>query len=661
MELHAVLILALAFGLALGPILFAAPPVKALEKFSFLGTNGSPTFFEGIDAASSNLAGSYRVGKAPFTVVAFTTAQGWLGSYPITYSFLWGDGAANVSTQSCISCNALPALGGLGTPGIVGAYHVYNVAGTYNAIINVSDVMGVYRSDTYQVQVYASSATASGWRVFIEGAGLVANLSRQTYLSQPIMAYLYKNGTSTLPTGFTASWYMDTWANMIYSQTFTQAILPGEYFPFAWPGNVPQVITTPGTHQFWIKTSCPGCSGFGANVTSPKMTVVYTSSTIAPAMTATQISGSVANLQPGQSTVLQYRITNPSSFSINWYDQLSLTGGVFIQPEPVLTFAQYGPVINNTVQTYIVQPYVASGTPPAAIDIGAYPFTNLGYIVQPGQTVLVPQEVYYPLTTSTQFSGGMQVSFTPYAAASCVLPTTTSGASCAFGGSPVTATTSITTGGPAPASIETGYGQQVGNGSVVLVGYVNSLGSSTAMQTWFQFVSPNGTTYTTQTQIITSVTTVKYYLTGLPTGNYTLQFFATTSTGLNLIGSIVTFTVGLTFGSNNPASTGESFTQGFLYGVASAAGMPAEFVGLILGIVLMMGALVFLALLQSMFDIELPWFVWAGQMIIVVIVNTLFFLWPSWVDLILVVFEGLIIWSMFSEGGGIGTGGGTSG
>lgn len=573
-----------------------------------------------------------------------TTALGWTASYPITYTFLWGDGAANVTSQSCLSCTAYPGVNGVSLPGIGMAMHTYNVAGTYNAIINVSDTMGVFRSDTYKVIVYSVTYPLAWWRVFIEGAGKVANLTRQTYVAGPITAYLYNNGSAPLMGGFTAYWYEDSWANMIYSHTFSQDIFPGEYFPFAWPGNVPQVTTTPGTHHFWVKTACFGCSGYGANISSPAMTTVYQTAAVSPSMTVTQVSGSIANLQQGQATVIKYHVVNNGPFTINWFDQPLLTGSIIVFPEPAELYAQYGPVINASIQSYVLSPFSipGGGTIPAT-DESNSPLTNLGYLLQPGEDVTLSQEVYYPPTTNQQLSGGLEQQFTPYAAATCTAATTSNGASCGIGGNQITATTTISTGGPAPASITTGYGQQIGNGSVLLVGYVNSLGVSAVIQVWFQFTVPNGTVYTTTQQLFTGPATVRQYLYGMPIGNYSMTMYGTTGGGQNLVGATVTFTVGISSGANNAGSSGEGAVTNFLYSWAVALNMPAVFIGFILGVFLLFGGVAVLLILQFYFEAEIPSVVWLVMLLILMGLNIGIFLWPDWLALVIFTVVGLML------------------
>ncbi len=641
-----VLVSLLAIGLAAGFLPLTTQPAKALEKFSLLGTNGSPTGFWGFDALSNSFSGSYRQGKAPFTVIAASSGISWTGSYPITFSFVWGDGSANVSSQACSSCSVSPLIGGIVLPGVgVGmAMHTYNAAGTYTAFVNVSDSAGVFRSDGYHVNVFSASPSSFGWRVFIEGQGLVANLSRQTYLAQPIMAFLYKNGSSPMIGEWSATWYMDTWSNPIYTQSFTKTVLPDEYFPFFWPGNIPQVITAPGTHQFWVKTSCVGCSGFGANVSSPKMTVVYTASTVIPSMTISQVSGTITNLQPNQVALVRYHITNPSSFTIAWFDQIVNTGALTVVPEPANLFNQYGPVINGTIQTYIVQQFVTSGTP-VLTDEGNFPITNLGYLLQPGQDVIITQEITAISTINLATTSPVSYQFTPYAAASCTSATSSLSASCGIGGNPVTATTSITTGGPAPASITTLYGQQIGNGSVVFAGAVNSMGTSTLMQVWFSFTVPNGTTYLTPQHLITAVTTVQDYEQGLPVGNYSLTMLATTSIGQSLNGGTVTFTVGLSIPSNNPTANSQGFTQSMLFAFASLSGVPAVIFGAIVGFGLILTGVMFFIFL----DIREPTFLMLW-LLVAVVINVWLFLWPSIVLLLIIVPEGILLYEKFTGG-----------
>ncbi len=640
-----VLVSLLAFGLAAGFLPLSAAPAKALSKPSLLGTNGSPTMFTGIDAALSATSGSYRVGKAPFTILATTTALGWSGAYPITFAFVWGDGGTNVSTQACLACNVLPGVGGLPflPANIAAAMHTYNVAGNYNAILNVSDALGTFRSDSYKVQVYASSPTfVVKWRAFIEGQGLVANLSREVNLAQPITAYIYNNASYPIINP-TVIWYEDSWANPIYSQSFTKVIFPGGYFPMIWPGNIPVVTTAPGTHHFWVKTSCSGCS---ANVTSPSMTVIYTTSTVAPSMTVTLLTGTISNLQPGQTAIIQYRITNPSSFTINWIDVPTLTNGAFVIPDPAIIALQYGPVINNTVQTYILQSNALAANAPPPSDQGNYPMTNLGYLLAPGQSVDITQEVNNPAANTIQMSGGFQVVFTPYIAASCTSPTTTTQAFCAFGGNPVTATTQVTTGGPAPASITTSYGQQIGNGSVILSGTVNSMGQATLMQAWFQFTVPNGTTYTTAQHLVTAVGVIQDYEQNLPVGsNYTLTFLALTSLGQSLNGGTITFIVGLSVPSNSPTANGQGFTQAMLFAFASLSGVPAVIFGAIVGFGLIMVGVMFFIFL----DIREPTFLMLW-LLVAVVINVWLFLWPSIALLLIIVPEGILLYEKFTGG-----------
>ncbi len=648
-----VLVSLLALGLAAGFLPFATAPASALSKPSLLGTNGSPTSFTGIDAASSVNSGSYRVGKAPFTVLATTTALGWSGAYPITYSFVWGDGATNVSYQTCLACNVNPGVAGLPflPANIAAAMHTYNVAGNYNAIINVSDALGVSRADSYKVQVYASSPTfAVKWRAFIEGQGLVANLSRQVNLGQPITAYIFNNATYPVIDP-TVTWYEDSWANPIYSQSFTKTVFPGGYFPMIWPGNIPTVITAPGTHQFWVKTSCSTCT---ANVTSPKMTVIYTVVTVAPVMTVNLLTGPIQNLQPGQTAIIQYRITNPSSFTINWLDAPTLTSGAFVIPDPGVIALQYGPVINNTIQTYILQPNALAANAAPPTDQGNYPMTNLGYLLAPGQSINITQEVNNPAANSAQLSGGFQVVFTPYAAASCTAPTTTVQVFCAIGGNPVTATTQVSTGGPPPASITTSYGQQIGNGSVILAGTVNSMGQATLMQAWFRFTVPNGTTYTTPQHLVTAVGVIQDYEQNLPTGNnFTLTFLALTSLGQSLNGGTVTFTVGLSVPSNSPTANGQGFTQSMLFAFASLSGVPAVIFGAIVGFGLIVTGVMFFIFL----DIREPTFLMLW-LLVAVVINVWLFLWPSIILLLIIVPEGILLYEKFTGGssGGEATG-----
>ncbi len=640
-----VIVSLLAFGLAAGFLPLSATPAKALVKNSLLGTNGSPTEFFGLDAVSYTNAGSYRVGKAPFTIVAETTGAGWSGSFPLTFSYVWGDGASNVSTQACFGCNVLPGVGGIALPNLAIAMHTYNVAGNYNLIVNLSDNLGNFRSDSYPVQVYSVNPVfAVKWRAFIEGQGLVANLSRQTSLGQPIMAFIYNNATYPIIKP-TVVWYEDSWANPIYSQSFAQTVFPGGYFPMVWPGNIPIVVTAPGTHQFWVKTSCFGCS---ANVTSAKMTVIYTNAIVAPSITATITSGAISNLQPGQTAIVKYLISNPSSFTINWLDQVSLINNLFVVPDPPTLALQFGPVINNTVQVYILQPAVSVGTAPPATDQGNYPFTNLGYLLAPGQSVVITQEINNPSVTQTAFSGGLQVSFIPYIAASCTAPTTGASASCAFGGNPTFATTTITVGGPAPASITTSYGQQIGNGSVVFAGTVNSMGSATVMQAWFQFTVPNGTTYTTAQHLVTAVGVVQDYEQNLPVGNnYTLTFLALTSLGQSLNGGTVTFIVGLNVPSNSPTADGQGFTQNMLFAFAQSAGIPAVILGAIVGMaVIVVGVIMFLALDVRNTTFLMMW------LLIATVLNVWLFLWPSVILLLIIVPEAIMIYEKFAHGTG---------
>lgn len=531
------------------------------------------------------------------------------------------------------------------------AFHTYSVAGNYNAIINVSDSLGVFRSDTYKVQVYSVTPTfAIKWRAFVEGQGLVANLSRQTNLGQPIVAYIFDNTTYPVISP-SVTWYMDSWANPILTQSFTKTVFPGEYFPMIWPGNVPQVITAAGTHQFWVKTTCFGCTG--ANVTSPKMTVVYSSAVIAPSLTATVLTGSVNNLQPGQAAIIKYRLTNPSSFTINWFDAATLTSGAFVFPDPPVTALQFGPVINGSIQTYILQPGPVNN-PPAATDQGNFPITNLGYLLAPGQNVTITQEVNNPLTSNNQLSGGLQVVFTPYIAASCTAPTTSAGASCAFAGNPVTATTTVTTGGPAPASITTGFGQQIGNGSVVLVGFINSMGVNAVIQVWFQFTVPNGTAFITPTQLISGPTTVRQYLYGLPTGNFTLTMLGITGGGQSLNGGTVSFTVGIQSGLTNPNSNGQNAAGNFLYSIATVLNMPAIFVGFIFGTVLMIAVFGMLFSFSYYFEADVPESAWLIALLIMTGVNIGLFLWPDWLALVIFTVIGLMLWDAFRGPSGAG-------
>ena len=634
------LIAALVLGLALAPFLFVQP-ARALQMPPILSIG--PTLFAGVDGNAVLTAGSQRVGKIPLFIGAETTVFTLPAAYPITCSFIWGDGAVNITTVASAQtsdCNA---------------YHTYTIAGTYNLNLNVTDLIGSTRNDVYKVVAYAATGASPWWRTFIEGKGVVTNLSRQTSMAGPIMAFVYNNGTNTMASGFTATWYMTSWSNPLYTVTYPKAVLIGEYFPFVWPGNIPQVITTPGTYNFWVKTVA------GArNITSGVMPVVYSSDVAIPSMSVAEPSQSiyVPNAQtPVKNT---FTITNTGTFTINFVDSLTIFGSGGGKPaipccqiDPASLAMQFGPIINGTIQTY----FLVNAFTLIITTLDNPPLAGIGVLLQPGEHIALTQEVREMFAGSpTASSGTYEIVFTPYAAGSCVAVN-----ACTISGNPVTITNSVlglvagTT-----QQIQTAYGTQIGNGTVLLVGYVIQMGTDTYMNVWFSFTMPNGTTYTTPTTQTTVPTTIRAYLTGLPIGNFTFEMLATGSTGDSLKGGILTFQVG-TQTSVGPGSNGEGFTQAFLYAIASAAGMPAIYVGLLIGITVLFGMLMLLMVMSSIFEVDIPGFIWILVLILGTVLNTLFFLWPSWLDLIIVVFGGLFLWQIFTGGGSPSTGGGSPG
>ncbi len=637
----------MALGLTAGALSLFATPARAIEKIPFYAPNGSGTVFFGTDATGDLYRGSERVGKAPFHVNAITSALTAGNAYPITCTFTWGDGSANVSVLSSPTSGAI--VNGVVLPNMCAAFHTYNAAGNYVAYVNTSDAAGAYRVDHYRVIVYSSVYPGSSYRVFLEGQGKVANLTRQTYASQPIVAFLYNNGTAPLAGGVTFSWFMDSWSNLTYTDTTNKMIFPDSYFPSVWPGNVPQVITAPGTHHVWVRA----VNG-ATNVTSPHMTVVYVASVVQPSMTVTEKYNVLSNVQPGQVVLNPITITNSGSMTVAWTDATTQSGTqpgyVFLANEPGTLYNSLGPVTNNSVQTYVLMQSVNG----SAIYENPSPMGGLGVLLQPGETITLTQELYYPSGfPNLATSGQVTTTFQPYAAGSC-----TSVGVCSVAGQQVIGIVQATTGGPAPPSITTNYGQQIGNGSVLLSGTVNSMGTATLMQTWFQFTVPNGSTYTTSTQMVTQIGVVQYYLYGAPVGNYSARFLATTSTGLNLDGGLVTFTVGINSPSSNPAGTGQGFTQGFLYGIANAAGMPAIFVGMVIGFGLILALIILpLVFITTAFGVELPFFVWTSAILIGVVMCVIFWLWPSWVLLLILIPEALAVWSEFNSGGSEAAGG----
>lgn len=613
--------------------------------------------FTGDDGGGVPTAGSYRYGQVPLRVLMTADAATLAGVYPITCATTWGDGASNTTTITS------------GQSSVCQQMHTFTVAGVYNTNVTITDALGVGRSGVYKFEVWSGSQPASFYRVWIEGQGAVANLSRQTYTGQPIMAFILNNGTQII-NGFTATWYMNAntnnWGNVILTKAYTTVIAPGSYFPITWPGNTPQIITTVGTQYVWVKVQ-------GArNVTSVHMPVVYQGGAVPNALALSEPSTTIFAPNLNSVVTSTFTVTNPTPFTLFWYDTIqwptyqgvtynwgSISPGAFGSQWP--NGADY--YMNGTAQAYLFQ-NAPFGLPPNSVSITNVnlPASPAGVYLEPGQSITFREEVLPNLlgTVPVGLNFYSRV-FSPVLAGSC----TTITGSCSMGGAASSYTNFVQTGtSPTAVNIRTSFAAQIGNGSVKMVGYVLSMGQYASFTMWFTWTLPNGTTYISPTQLITNTQEVDFYAFGLPQGNYTqFALIGQAPDGTTFNGGYLTFTIGVagSTSTGNINGNGQAFTQGFLFAMAGALGMPAVFLGLVLGIIVSVGMVIFLAFIQSAMDVEIPGFVWAAQGILAVVINALFFLWPSWVILILIVFEGFMIWSFFTGGGGLASGGDSGG
>lgn len=612
------LLLALLFGGTLGVLTLTAPPARAIE-IAYATFTGCPS----------------RTGAIPLTCTITVSAS---GAPPIVGQFGWGDGA----NTNLIENN--------GTNSLFVATHTYSVKGNYSLTVNLTDVVGATWRTTYKVSAWAvgylGTAAVSAT---IEGYGLVTALQRMTSDEEGFTAYVHNTGSAYI-SPLTVTFYGDTWGTVCATNTISDLIVGGWAYTTASGFNINAACDT--VTQIWVKVTS---SSFPAlNGTSPKMTVAW--SAVEPAIglslraTQTQIS-----VPLGGYALIQYQVTNIGFFSLDFYDTP-------VQ-NPLGSFALMPADLGNPAHALII-----NGTTTQTILGSTALFQGLGRILlQPGQSIYINRTIQALGSTTQSTSLTITDSALPRCPVYPVSPTPDNSLACGLSITPsltpsVTITVSVTQIG---ATILMLVANPLGNGSEQFIGQIVSIGSSSGFLTT-SFIFWKSADLTNRSQVsgptMTQPGTVTVSVIGLTAGtNYSVQF-SVQGVGPQIFSNVIQFvTAGVCSGagcSNNPPpNTPSNFVAAFLTFLGAAAGVPAEIFGLLFGLAIIGTFILFLLVVSSHLEVDIPLEVFMGLLWMLVIVNVVLFLWPSWIIVLMFVFTGILLWwSLTGSGRGEASG-----
>lgn len=616
-------------GVALGGLtLFASQPAQAIEV-----------------TGVQFLQCSSRACTVPFTEEVVINVA---GDSPFQGTFIWGDGGVS------------QVIVNNGTASTFDVTHSYTVAGNYTLAIQIQDALSSVWKNSYKV---------SAWKVGffgqmsvstrIEGYGIVNALQRERLDSETITAILQNTGSAYLQP-WTVTFYASTWANQCGQKSVSQGLLPGDY---AYLTIDTLDLLCGNLSPVWAKVT--STSWPALNSTSPSMTITWSTTATPNAGFILRSTVPSITMATGGFAILQYQIVNTGQFTLDF------TGSVSMSPQN--TMLVFPTDLGNPWHSLTVN---ASAQQVSFGGVGLY--QGVGRIIlQPGQSIFVNRTVQALSSVSSN-----SITLTDRVQGSCLLPPTANGLDSPFGCGNLVGNTGLTNGvqpqsisvsvslSIAGSSIAMSAAIPLGNGTEQFQGTVITLGSNIPfLNVWFVFwkTAVPGTQFTLQAGTVYAPGTVTATATGLaPNTNYTVQF-AAQSTGPAIFSNQVGFvTAGGCTGTGcagpggSPGSTPGNFVQGFLFFLSAASGIPAEIFGFFLGLVLigvfLMAVLIIPAYL-GVKDLEVPELVWAALIPTLVIVNVLFFLWPSWVLILVVVPEAVLLASYFLRGGEAGANG----
>lgn len=571
------------------------------------------------------------------------------GSSPFTGTFVWGDGGVSQS----ISNN--------GTTSIFDVTHSYTVVGNYTLAVTIQDAAGSVWKNTYKVSAWKTGFFGlASVSARIEGYGIVSALQRMRNDQETITVFFQNTGSAYLAP-ITATFYAGSWANQCDQELSSLGLLPGDWGYLTWVGNYNFLCE--GQTPVWAKitsTSWPAL-----NATSPQMSVTWSTTTAPSATFTVRSTVSTATAAVGAYSILQYQIVNTGQFTLDFYGSAATSpvNSAILFPAD-LGNPSHALTVNQSAQQ------VSFG--------GAALYQGVGRILlQPGQAMYVNRT--FQVVAS---SGTSSITLTDTLQSKCPISLRAGGGdsylACGLqvgstyglgaGTGQVSVSISLTIAG---ASIAMTAAIPLGNGTEQFQGTVVSMGSNTPFLTvWFVFwkTAAPATQYTLQAGTIYAAGTVTATATGLaPNTNYTVQFAAQSSGPAITSNQVAFVTQGGCTGTGCAGGTGSgagsppaNFVLGFLFFLSSASGVPVEIFGFFLGLVLIATFLLAVLVIPRYLgaeSIEIPELVWAALIPTLVIVNVLFFLWPSWVLILVIVPEAILLASYFMRGGEAGANG----
>lgn len=620
------LLLAITLGLSLGVLSFATGPARAIElnNITFLGCPA-------------------RFCPVPFTMEVQVTVS---GSPPFTGVFTWGDGT-NLTSYS-----------NNGTTSSFDVSHQYTVKGNYSLRIILRGADGAQWQSTYKVSALGGSflgtATVRAW---IEGQGYVNQLYRKDSDQETITAYVQNTGSAYFGP-VTVTFMAGGGSGALCDVASFNALVPGGAGYVVWNPVHAGVISCTINHLTPVWVYVKSSSVPAMNVSSPKMIVNWSTTTPAAGVTVVASTYNTAGPTGGFTQPITYYIKNTGTFSVDVHGSptQSVTGALALYPNDLGQPAD-SLVVNGSQQQALLGTYAL--------------FQGVGRaIIQPGETLSVNRSLLALGAITATPGQSTAVTLTDLLDPLCPIPTTSERGTpidasfwCGFSVMPnnpsISVTVTITAQG---ASIYMVAAVNLGNGTVQFVGQITAIapGSGT-LSTEFDFwkTANVSTLASIAGQPMSSPGQVTAVASGLsPKTNYSVQFVVK-NPSVTIASNVILFVSGS--GPGTGGSTGnptQTFTDAWLFWVASSAGVPMEIIGFAVGMAILGFTLFAVLLIASKVDLDIPPELFVGVLLVCLIVNVGLFLWPSWSLAIVIVAEALLLWDRYSARGSAGGAGG---
>lgn len=487
----------------------------------------------------------------------------------------------------------------------------------------------------------------------IEGYGLIPALQRQKLDSESITA-IVRNTGSALLTPFTVTMYCGSWANAEGVFTISQGLLPGAmaYVTFQAIGSSMCDNVSP----VWAKTT--SSSWPALNSTSPQMAITWSTSVSPAASFSITSTTPTVNVATGAYAKAQYLIVNTGQFSLDFYgtNQVTPANSLLLLPAD-LGNPTHALVMNGTTQQTLV------GSTPLFQGVGRL-------VLQPGQSIYVNRTFQVVDATISSILLGDTLNAKCLDSPSANAPDSNTGCGNFLlinqdgeiqpQGVGVSVTVSAV-----GATIQMVSAVSLGNGTEQFTGRVVTMGSNTAfLGTWFLFwkTAVPATQFKLLSGTVFSPGTVTATASGLAANtNYTVQFVVQ-GVGPAISSNTVTFTAAGCSGSScstgggGTQGTSANFIQAAIFQFASAAGLPPELLGFIIGIIAFVTALLGIVVIESKAEVDLPPVFWAGFFPLMLVINVWLFFWPPLALILIIVPEAILIAREFLSGGGEASG-----